>query len=329
MKKIISQISLIILIICIGTASVFINQTFAATSINCVSSIDVGGTITVSLSNFPAGMSGYNCNVKITYSDGSTASGEIAYFSEFTNNKTSVSFPAKVAGNATITVSNLTVSDKSGNTIESVGTKTHSVTIKEKTKPTEPPKENTTKPDEPAKPDDKPNDKPTTPTNNTTSDTSNKNNVNTNTNKDPEVKNPTFKDVNEKVYALKNCNVRSSCSTSANNKIGGLQVGEQVTRTGVSSEWSRITYNGKTAYVASNLLTTKEPEDKNEVDNEVTNEVVENEIDENQIELDSIRNEIGVLPEVGNNIAVELYFIVTVFAIAIVSGSLYYINKKK
>lgn len=135
------------------------------------------------------------------------------------------------------------------------------------------------------------------------------------------VVNPTFKDVNENVYAIKNCNVRSSCSTSANNKIGSLSEGELVVRTGYSSEWSRIKYNGQVAYVATNLLTTEEPEDDTDEVNNVVNEIENNTVDD---ELTGLKNEIGVLPEVGNPVAVKMFFIVSAISIACVSGLLYF-----
>ena len=43
--------------------------------------------------------------------------------------------------------------------------------------------------------------------------------------------------------------------------IGSLDIGDSVTRTGIGSGWSRITYNGQTAYVSSDYLDTKNPID--------------------------------------------------------------------
>lgn len=71
-----------------------------------------------------------------------------------------------------------------------------------------------------------------------------------------------FSSRNETVYATSSVNVRSSCSTSSNkNIIGSLDIGDSVTRTGIGSGWSRITYNGQTAYVSSDYLDTKNPID--------------------------------------------------------------------
>lgn len=79
---------------------------------------------------------------------------------------------------------------------------------------------------------------------------------------------PTFKNVNETVYVnQKTVNVRETYSGTAK-LITSLKKGDSVTRTGVSTEtidgyvWSRITYNGKTAYVISSALTTTKVEVK-------------------------------------------------------------------
>ncbi len=84
----------------------------------------------------------------------------------------------------------------------------------------------------------------------------------------------TFSSVNETVYAKTSANVRSSYSTNSN-IIGGLNKGQSVTRTGIGDNgWSRINYNGSTAYVSSDLLTKTKPKveenddkDKNKEDN--------------------------------------------------------------
>lgn len=75
--------------------------------------------------------------------------------------------------------------------------------------------------------------------------------------KEPEE--PTFKNTNDKMYAKKEINVRKSYSASSA-KIGSLKAGESITRTGIGSNgWSKVTYNGTTGYIQTNLLTTEEP----------------------------------------------------------------------
>lgn len=67
----------------------------------------------------------------------------------------------------------------------------------------------------------------------------------------------TYKEVNETVYVTKDVNVRKGPGTSFN-KVGSLNKGDNVTRTGIGSNgWSKIIYNGKEAYVSSNYLTTE------------------------------------------------------------------------
>ncbi len=74
---------------------------------------------------------------------------------------------------------------------------------------------------------------------------------------------PSFTSVNETVYATASVNVRSSYSTSSS-VIGSLEEGDSVTRIGKSSSWSKIEYNGQTAYVSSSYLTTEKPKESNE-----------------------------------------------------------------
>ena len=73
---------------------------------------------------------------------------------------------------------------------------------------------------------------------------------------------PSFSSVNETVYATTSVNVRSSYSTSSS-VVGSLNEGDSVTRTGKGSNgWSKVTYNGQTAYINSDYLTTKKPVEK-------------------------------------------------------------------
>lgn len=71
---------------------------------------------------------------------------------------------------------------------------------------------------------------------------------------------PSFTEVNETVYATGSLNVRRSWSTSSE-VIGSLSEGQSVTRTGIGNNgWSRVTFNGSTAYIYSANLTTEKPE---------------------------------------------------------------------
>lgn len=74
---------------------------------------------------------------------------------------------------------------------------------------------------------------------------------------------PTFSSVNETVYANDSVNVRASYSTSST-LLGSLEKGDSVTRTGRGDNgWSRVRYNGQTAYIKSSFLTTEKPEESN------------------------------------------------------------------
>ena len=130
---------------------------------------------------------------------------------------------ANSAGKATVTLTPVDVSDSSTGDPISLSAKTDTVTVNAKTSGS--PKKTTT-----------------TSSNNTTSNA------------------PSFSSVNETVYATDSVNVRSSYSTSSS-VIGSLEKGDSVTRTGRSSSWSRVTYNGRTAYISSQYLTTEKPEE--------------------------------------------------------------------
>ena len=69
-----------------------------------------------------------------------------------------------------------------------------------------------------------------------------------------------FTEVKETVYVYNTdiLNVRESASYDSA-KVGEMKEGESVVRTGVSAEWSRISYNGETRYASSKYLTTVAP----------------------------------------------------------------------
>ena len=82
---------------------------------------------------------------------------------------------------------------------------------------------------------------------------------------------PTFTSANDTVYATGDINVRKSYTTSSQ-VVGTLKKGESVTRTGIGSNgWSRVTYNGTTAYISTSLLTTKKPEETEDEKSSNTN----------------------------------------------------------
>lgn len=75
---------------------------------------------------------------------------------------------------------------------------------------------------------------------------------------------PTFTETNQTVYVYntESVNVRSGPGTSYSS-LGRVARNTAVTRTGVGSNgWSRVSYNGQTAYISSSYLTTTKPEEE-------------------------------------------------------------------
>lgn len=69
---------------------------------------------------------------------------------------------------------------------------------------------------------------------------------------------PTFKDVNETVYAKNNVNVRTEPNASSQ-VVGVLMQGGSITRTGIGSNgWDRVTYNNQIRYISHSYLSTEE-----------------------------------------------------------------------
>jgi len=87
----------------------------------------------------------------------------------------------------------------------------------------------------------------------------------------PTVTEPTFKSANKTMYATGDINLRSSWST--NSSATKITKGTELNVTGTSTEkvngyvWYRVSYNGATRYVASNLLTSTKPEEEKKSDN--------------------------------------------------------------
>ena len=115
--------------------------------------------------------------------------------------------------------------------------------------------------------------------------TSNSNN-NSNSNSGSTTKEPKFTSVNQTMYTTGDVNIRKSYSTSSA-IIKTVEKGTKVTRTGIGDNgWSKVTYNGQTAYISSSLLTkTKPAEDKpktEEQKNDTTNQATNNELTNNE-----------------------------------------------
>lgn len=307
-------------------------------------SVDVGNTITVSFSvsdnggGFSGSVSYDSSKLSIVSSsdNGSNISfnsntGAVAVFGA---NSFSVTFKAKATGNANVSLTNITL----GNDQKLSGASSTIVV-----------KSATTNDSTPSQPD---NSGSTTPNqNNSGTDSSNSGSSSSSQDtsaQTPAEPTPTFKDVNDTVYATKSMNVRSSWSTSSS-KIGGLSKNQSVKRTGIGSNgWSRIIYNGQTAYVSTALITTTEitedgamteenednqensendsenngdsenpnEEENDEEDSEKENQEVVVEKTDEEIYQEIVSN-IGTIPEVGKNY--NIYIFLSVCLISIIS----------
>ena len=154
---------------------------------------------------------------------------------------------------------------------------------------------------------------------------------------------PTEVKKNEKMYVQERCNIRSSYSADSE-RVGGLDVGTEVTVVSeYSNGWYKIKYDGGEAYIKAGILRSTKPEipepesedntkqnsdtnqteniEQGQTENIITETTTENN-DEVLVEDAEIINEIGVLPEVGKNIADYLY----ICSIVLVIGALVYIK---
>ena len=60
---------------------------------------------------------------------------------------------------------------------------------------------------------------------------------------------------NDTVYALDTVNIRADANETSN-ILGSATIGASFTRTGTTGDWSQIQYNGATAYIKTQYLTT-------------------------------------------------------------------------
>ncbi len=140
---------------------------------------------------------------------------------------------------------------------------------------------------------------------------------------------PTETKKNETMYVQERCNIRSSYSVESD-RVGGLDVGTEVTVIAeYSNGWYKIKYDGGEAYIKAGILrSTKpvipEPEPTPEPELPQEQPVQEPVTEEPQkpiatnIQDDDLAKEIGILPEVGNNIADYLYISAVLVALVVV-----------
>ncbi len=296
-----------ILILCIN------NKVYASEANVSANNCTVGENFSVTI-NIPQDAIGYNGVVTVTYSDGSSASKNIYGLGQDMNDinadyywpgNATVSFEAKVAGNATIVASNLNLTDRSGKKINSQSTVTTAVSIAGAPSAPTPSADANSNPAPASGGESSPNTNPAPA-------------------QPAAPKKITFKDTNEKMYTTKRVNIRQGYGTSSI-VIQTLSEGVELTRTGTGSEnvdgyaWSRVSYNGITGYVITSALTStppvpvETPEEPNENDPEQENEEVpttEENGDSREEEIKRIAEELGSIPAVGKEEVIE-YFIVT------------------
>jgi len=142
---------------------------------------------------------------------------------------------------------------------------------------------------------------------------------------EPKEEIPTETKKNETMYVQERCNIRASYSAESD-RVGGLDVGTEVTVIAeYSNGWYKIKYGGQEAYIKAGILRStppviEEPEEEPTEEEKTAENLPEPK--DNQEEIDSdyaeLINEIGVLPEVGHNIADDLFIGVIILAIGLV-----------
>ena len=210
--------------------------------------VEVGDTITVQASVTAAQ---WDLAIKVNGSTLTSSTELDNYTSNITKNF-SATYVAKEKGTLTFSLEgDITDFDQTNTSVN----KTSSVTVKEKATTTETNTTNTTETEKPTE---------TKPTE-----------------EKPEEPKVNFSSVNQTVYATDSVNVRSGPSTSSK-IVGSLSKGDSIKRTGVGDNgWSRVSYNGTTAYISSTYLTTTKPKEEKKAE-EKKNEEVNNTVAKNE-----------------------------------------------
>ena len=230
-KKIIGILVLIV-ILSANTSFAVTTGSFSATAERGTLEINETTTLTITTVNCAGRFS-------ITSSDSSVV--VVGANSQFVDGSESITLTAKGAGTATITVTAIDVGDNQVPSEDVTGSKTVSITVTAPATTPDPEPETPTEPENPSTPAE-----PEKPT----------------------VKEPTFTSTNKTMYATGDINLRSSWSTDSS--ATRIEKGTELTVTGTSTDvvngyvWYRVSYNGTTKYVASNLLTDVKPEEEKE-----------------------------------------------------------------
>lgn len=235
-KKILVTIFILIMILVIGT----INVKAASYNIEAnKKTVEVGEKVTITVKFVAAA---WNVKVSGNGITGATYASQTSDLSEVETVKT-FELDTSKSGTYTITVSG-DITDANGTTQDL--NKSCTVTVNEK--PVTPP---VIEPEPPTTPEPETSTAPEQ------------------TPETPEVEEtPNFTNTNKKMYASKGINLRASWSTES--AATSIEEGTELTVTATSNNkvngyiWYRVSYNGNTLYVASNLLTDTKPEPKEE-----------------------------------------------------------------
>lgn len=202
--------------------------------------VTVGDTFTITVS--ASGAAG-TYEVSANNSNVSVQSGDTSGFID--GSSSSITYKANSAGTVTITAKATDMTDLEDDTKQVTGSKTFTITVKEKSDT----KTNTTKNDN--KNTNTNTDKNTTKPSNTTDD-----------------KKVTFSKSSGTVYASDDINLRGSATTKEKNILKSLDKGTKMTIMEKSNgkidgySWYKVSVDGTTGYVATSLVTTKKPADK-------------------------------------------------------------------
>lgn len=138
-------------------------------------------------------------------------------------------------------------------------------------------------------------------------------------------------EVANKLEAKQDVNIRSE-ATAASTNLGKLRKGEQVEKTGESKNgFDKVIWNGKTVYIADRYL--KKPEAKQEPEEvEIKQEDIDQKLAENKQKKDAeeikeLKEDIPVMPNVGDQKNYIPFAIFGISCIMLVSYILYIKNK--
>ncbi len=235
----VSKILFFMIVVAISLLSGMPKSEAASFSITSgISSITVGNSYTISIS--ADGLTGkfnisHSSNVSVNVSSVWVENGKA---------DSTIKVTTKKEGEATVTLTPETIADSEGNDV-TLSAKTDRVTVKAKSSSGESSEGSSTSGSESSS-------------------------GNSSSNETTKTEAPTFTSVNETVYVTEDgINVRSSYSTSSK-ALGSVNKGDSLTRIGVATstidgiKWSKVKYNGQTAYITSTYLSTEKPEESNE-----------------------------------------------------------------